>query len=121
MQFFSFYISIPISTPSSHPFPTSSSPINSSERVRLLMGSQQSLTHHFEAGPSPLPILRLIKISLQKEWAPKSKFKHLGINPDPAASDPTDCPSHPIVTHTAVRGPSWVLCRFPRYHSMNSH
>lgn len=60
-KFFSLYIPTPIrsySLPSScYPFLPPTPPfIHSSERVRLPMGSQRSLTHHFEAGPRASPL-----------------------------------------------------------------
>ena len=71
---FSFYMPNPFPTPSPPSAPSIFLPnphpisILSSKRVRLPMGSQQSLAHCFEARPRLSPtIARLSKVFLQRE------------------------------------------------------
>lgn len=57
-------------------------------------------------------ISRPIKVALQREWVPKSQYKHRD-KTCPTVSGPTVYPSHTTVTH---RGPSLVLCWFLPCH-----
>lgn len=75
-NFFSFYIPIPVPNPSP---PLTSLPIHSSERVRLSLGSQQSLAYHFEEGPRTSPLyLGWARYHLSTENRLQKAFKHCG-------------------------------------------
>ena len=61
--------------------------------------SQHSLAHQVEAGlrPSPLYLGWARYSSIGMGF--KKSIHALGINPNPTASGPTNCPSHTTVTH----------------------
>ena len=108
------YISItfPISSSLLAPpaFPSTTLLIYSSEKVRLSIGSHQSLAHCFKVGLSPFPLHLGEEGIPPKRVGSEKPVQPVGIKPGPLSVTPP--PITAIQLLPIFRGSTMVLCQF---------